>query len=521
MKLVFLHTSDTHGFMLPTDYQDKGDYSAPISLSRVSTVIKAKRKEWGNERVIVTDAGDCLQGSPLASYCHAGQDFSRLDSFTACYNEIGYDGRCLGNHDFNFGLDYLKHYIAGNKADFVNDNILDESTEKPAFGQEFKIVEREGVKVGLLGITTQYVPHWEPQEHIKGLKFVSAFDQIKKLAPKLKKQVDLLAVMYHGGFESDLETGEPTEPHTGENEGYKILKEIPEVDIFLTGHQHRRLNTIVDNKPIVQPGYRGECVAEIVMDLDKDGNQVKVKDIKTALIDTADYEPDQAIIDHIKEVDEGTQKWLDQPIANLSEPAPINNAFEGRIKGAPFINLLQQMQIYFTGADISATAVMSEKARGFTSKTVTLRQVILNYPYANQLCKVKLTGKDLKEILEHTATFLEKDAEGNLHFIDRYIKPKPQLYHFDVFYPLHYEVDVSKPHGHRVVKLELNGKPIEDDKIYHLAVNNYRAMGGGFYPAYSMDKIEMMLDKDYVQMFTEYLSSGTVKVDTKPNYKFY
>lgn len=521
MKLVFLHTSDTHGFLLPTDYQDKHDYEAPISLSRVSTAIKAQREKWGADKVVVTDAGDCLQGSPLASFCHKDESYERLDNFTAAYNEIGYDGRCLGNHDFNFGQDYLKHYIKKNTASFVNDNILDEKTDNPAFGQEYKIIERQDIKIGLLGITTQYVPHWEPEEHIRGLKFVSAFDQIKKLAPKLKKNVDILAVMYHGGFESDPVTGVATEPHNGENEGYKILKEIPEVDVFLTGHQHRRLNLVVDNTAIVQPGYRGECVAQVVIDLDKTSDGIKINSLETSLIETKDYEPDPAIVKDITDVDRQAQAWLDQPIAHLSEPAPIKSAFEGRTKGAPFINLLQQMQIYFTGADISATAVMSEKARGFTNQTVTLREVILNYPYANQLCKVRLTGKELKEILEHTATFLEKDNEGNINFIDRYIKPKPQLYHFDVFYPLRYEVDLSKPHGHRVVELTLHGKPIEDEHIYHLAVNNYRAMGGGFYPAYSMDKIEMMLDKDYVQMFTEYLTSGEVKVDTKQYYKFY
>ncbi|MBS5832788.1 MAG: bifunctional metallophosphatase/5'-nucleotidase, partial [Lactobacillus jensenii] len=85
MKLVFLHTSDTHGFLLPTDYQDKHDYEAPISLSRVSTAIKAQREKWGADKVVVTDAGDCLQGSPLASFCHKDESYERLDNFTAAY----------------------------------------------------------------------------------------------------------------------------------------------------------------------------------------------------------------------------------------------------------------------------------------------------------------------------------------------------------------------------------------------------------------------------------------------------
>ncbi|CPR67498.1 bifunctional metallophosphatase/5'-nucleotidase [Lactobacillus crispatus] len=518
MYLVFLHSSDTHGFLLPTDYQNKTDYHAPFSLSRVSSVIKSEKKKYGDNNVVVTDAGDCLQGSPLASYAHSTGDYSDLRIFTQAYNAVGYDARCLGNHDFNFGLDYLSYYVDNNEAPIINDNVLDAETEVPFFGREYTIIKRNGLKIGLLGITTQYIPHWEPKENVKGLKFASAYEKIKHYAKILRPQVDILAVMYHGGFESDPETGKATEPNRGENEGYQILTKIPEVDVLLTGHQHRRLNLVTRDTAIVQPGYRGEAVAEVVLDIDDDTK--KIKSMSTKLIDTKDYDPDPVIVDIVSDLDKRTQKWLDQPIAHLDKPARIENAMKGRIEGAPFINLIQQMQLWFTKADVSATAVMSETAKGF-DKTITMRDVLLNYPYANQLCRVKLTGKELRHIIEHSAGFLKKDEAGNIGFIDRWIKPKPMLYHFDVFYPVEYEADLSRPVGERLTKLTLHGKPIKDDQIYHLAVNNYRAMGGGFYPEYSMDKIETTLDKDYVQMFSEYLTHGPVEVDTKKNYKFY
>lgn len=518
MKLTFLHTSDTHGFLLPTDYQNRDDYSAPISLSRASSLIKSERQRLGKENVVVTDAGDCLQGSPLASYTHSTNNYRDLYTFTEAYNRIGYDARCLGNHDFNFGQDYLTYYVDHNKAPIINDNILDEETDVPAFGKEYQIIEKNGIKIGFLGITTQYIPHWEPQDHVKGLKFVSAFKRIKHYAKILRPQVDVLAVIYHGGFESEPTTGVATEPHRGENEGYKILTEIPEVDVFLTGHQHRRLNLVENNTAIVQPGYRGEAVAEVTLEINDQTKQIEK--MSTKLLDTKDYGPDPEIVSIVKDLDQRTQKWLDQPLARLNKPAPIENAMEARLHGAPFVNLLQQMQLWFTDADVSATAIMSETAKGF-GKEVTMRDVLLNYPYANQLCRVKLTGKQLRHIIEHSASFLEKDDQGKIKFLDRWVKPKPQLYHFDVFYPVKYEVYLSKPVGHRITKLRLNGKPLEDDKIYHLAVNNYRAMGGGFYPEYSMDKIEFTLDKDYVQMFTEYLTKNDVQVDTTENYRFY
>lgn len=521
MKLVLLHSSDTHGFLMPTDYQDSNNYEAPISLSRVSSVIKSEKKKYGADNVLVTDSGDCLQGSPLASYAHNLPLNEGLAKFTAAYNEVGYDARALGNHDFNFGLDYLKYYINHNEAPIINDNILDEKTGQPAFGKPYTIVEKAGLKIGIMGITTQYISHWEPEEHTKGLKFVSGFETLSNLAKELRPQVDVLVALYHGGFESDPVSGEATEPHTGENEGYKILTEISEIDAFLTGHQHRRLNLVTKNTAIVQPGYRGEAVAKVVLDIQKDNHgKAVIKNMETELIDTKDYEPDPEIEKIVSSLDQGTQEWLDQPIAHLSEPAPIDNAIEGRINGAPFINLIQQMQLWFTDADISATAIMSETAKGF-SKNVTMREVLLNYPYANQLCIVNISGKDLRDIIEYSCAFLEKDEEGNIKFIDRWIKPKPMLYHFDMFYPVQYEADLSKPVNHRLTRLTLHGKEVEDDKTYKLAVNNYRALGGGFYPGYSMDKIEKTFDQDYVQMFSEYLTKNDVKVDTQKNYRFY
>ena len=521
MKLVILHSSDTHGFLMPTDYQDKNDYNAPISLSRVSTLVKSQKEKYGAENVLVTDSGDCLQGSPLASYCHTLPEEKGLWAFTQAYNEVGYDARVFGNHDFNYGLDYLSYYVDNNKSPFINDNVLDAETNTPFLGQEYKIVERAGLKIGIMGITTQYISHWEPEEHIKGLKFTSGFEALSKLAKKLRPQVDVLVALYHGGFESDPISGEATEPHTGENEGYKILTQIPEIDAFLTGHQHRRLNLVKNNTAIVQPGYRGEAVAKVVLDVEKTASgKAKIKNIDTELLDTKDYAPDPKIESIVKELDEQTQKWLDKPIAHLSEPAPIENAIQGRIKGAPFVNLIQQMQLWFTNADVSATAIMSETAKGF-SKNVTMREVLLNYPYANQLCIVNVSGKDLREIIEYACGFLEKDKDGNIKFIDRWITPKPMLYHYDMFYPVQYEADLSKPVGQRLTKLKLHGEDVEDNKNYRLAVNNYRALGGGFYPAYSMDKIEKTFDQDYVQMFSEYLTQNDVVVDTKPNFKFY
>ena len=247
---------------------------------------------------------------------------------------------------------------------------------------------------------------------------------------------------------------------------------------------------------------------------------VKINNLQTQLLEAKEAAPDKKIMTLMKGLDKKTQEWLDKPIATLSQAAPIKNAIEGRLKGAPFINLIHQMQLFFTKADLSATAIMAEDAGGF-SKNVTKREILLNYPFANQLAVVKVSGADIRKIIEHSLSFLDKDKNGEVKFEENVLKPKNMLFNFDLFYPVHYEADINKPVGQRLTKLTLYGEQIKDDHLYRLAVNNYRALGGGFYPGYSMDKIEKIYDQDYVQLFEKYLNQVNVDVDSKKNYSFY
>lgn len=514
MKIVFLNSSDIHGYVLPTDYRNKSSYEAPFGLSRISSVVNYERQKYGEDHIVVTDTGDYLQGSPLASYTHTDKTYTALKEYTELINQIGYDARCVGNHDFNYGLTYLNNYIAASHAPFLNANILSIKDNQPAFGKSYCIINKAGVRIGLIGVTTQRVPVWEPAQNVTGLKFISAFEQVKKYAQYLRPQVDVLAVIYHGGFENNPLTGEQTEPATGENEGYRILNEIPEIDVFLTGHQHQKINFVMNNTAIVQPGYRGEAIGEVILEIDD--NTKKIMDLSAKLIDTKNFSPDVKINALASQLNQKAQLWLDQPLAHLKQPAPLSNSNQARLKGAPFINLLQQMQLFFTSADISATAVMSETAKGF-GQDVTMRDILLNYPYANQLCRVKLTGKELRQIVEYSLSFLTKNEQGEVCFAPKW---QSQLFNFDVFYPIKYEAEIDREIGNRLIKFELNGKAIEDEQIYRLAVNNYRAMGGGFYPAYHMDKIELTLDQDYVQMFKIFLTESDVQVDNTVNYLF-
>ena len=153
-------------------------------------------------------------------------------------NVIGYDYITIWNHEFNYGLSYLDSYMNHMNAEILNCNIR--KNNLPLYGVPYIIKEINGFKIGIIGVTTHYIPNWEQPSHIENITFSDAFESTKKYAKELKKQVDFLIVNYHGGFERDFTSNELVVEDTGENQGSKMLHSIPEIDLLLTGHQHRK-----------------------------------------------------------------------------------------------------------------------------------------------------------------------------------------------------------------------------------------------------------------------------------------
>ncbi len=213
MQLTILSTSDTHGFVQPTNYV-KRNQNLPFSLAKTKTVID-RVKQSTDEPVITIENGDWLQGSPLAYYAaKVAKDAAKL---TDAYNLMGYDVGILGNHEFNYGMDYLKQAVGTLNYPMLTANIL--TGNQPLFGQGHRIIEKAGVKIGIIGLTTDYIPHWETPAHIEGLQFESVLETAKKEVAELRPVVDVVIVAYHGGFERNLETGQLTERETGETSG--------------------------------------------------------------------------------------------------------------------------------------------------------------------------------------------------------------------------------------------------------------------------------------------------------------
>lgn len=497
-------TSDLHGAIRPIHYNTNA--YRPAGLALLASLIRRERDR--SPELLLVDNGDLLQGSPLASYAASFVSNHEVHPFINVLNELGYDAAVMGNHEFNYGQDLLRKAVQDShfpwlSANIVNEGKTDEEVPPtapagaaiPAFGPPYVIKTlSSGVKIALLGATTHYIPNWEHPKNIEGLQFLDAMETIRAWVGYIREheQPDVLVVSYHGGFESDLETGEPAERLTGENQAYAICRDIEGIDVLLTGHQHRQLTAEIHGVTVIQPGFSGNGVGHVSTQLDRLSNgkwQIAGKQARLLLLDeNSDVQPDAAVMKLTDELEAKAQAWLDQPIGEVAGDLSITDPAALRLAAHPFIAFVHQVQMEATGAQISNTALLSEEARGFGS-LITVRDVLSNFIYPNTLTVLELRGQDIRDALEQTARYFEVETSGEVVVNPAYMQPKPQHYNYDMWAGVEYELDISKPVGSRVVKLEREGIPVAMDATYSVVMNSYRAAGGGDYAMYPGKKV--------------------------------
>ncbi|MDR9743871.1 bifunctional metallophosphatase/5'-nucleotidase [Paenibacillus taichungensis] len=497
-------TSDLHGAIRPIHYNTNA--YRPAGLALLASLIRRERER--SPELLLVDNGDLLQGSPLASYAASFVSDHEVHPFINVLNELGYDAAVMGNHEFNYGQDLLRKAVEDSHFPWLSANIVNEGKPDeevphtappvagiPAFGPPYLIKTlSSGVKIALLGATTHYIPNWEHPKNIEGLQFLDALETIRAWVGYIREheQPDVLVVSYHGGFESDLETGEPAERLTGENQAYAICRDIDGIDVLLTGHQHRQLTAEIHGVTVVQPGFSGNGAGHVSIELDRLSNekwQIAGKQASLLLLDeNSDVQPDAAVMRLTDELEAKAQAWLDQPIGEVAGDLSITDPAALRLAAHPFIAFVHQVQMEATGAQISNTALLSEEARGFGS-LITVRDVLSNFIYPNTLTVLELRGQDIRDALEQTARYFEMEPSGEVVVNPAYMQPKPQHYNYDMWAGVEYELDISKPVGSRVVKLEREGIPVAMDATYSVVMNSYRAAGGGDYAMYPGKKV--------------------------------
>lgn len=492
-EVVILTVSDIHGYIFPTDYQTSNQ-DLPKGLLKIHSLIQTIRAH--HENVIVIDNGDFLQGSPFCSYLATKLNSSQ--PLVDIYNNIHFDFAVLGNHEFNYGLDYLKKTIQAFNFPVLSANIL--QNNEPFTGHSVQYIEVANTKIAFIGLTTQYIPNWEKPENIQGLTFESAKKTAETLVEQTKQDADITVVCYHGGFEKDIHSGIETERLTGENEGYSILDGVRGIDVMITGHQHREIAETIQQTAVIQPGSKGDAIGKVTLLIDEDTN--KIAKLNSDILFVDEHTEISDISSTFESVNQDVNAWLDQEITHLDQTMYVNDKFEARIKPHPLINLINYIQMEASDAQISSTALF-DSAIGF-GHTVTMRDIINNYPFPNTFYVLEITGDDLKQALEKAASYFSVE-NGELTVNSAFLEPKPQHFNYDMFAGVAYTLNINREIGNRASDIFVQGEALSFNKKYTIVLNNYRAVGGGDYHMFSTDKIIKEIQREGAELIIDYL----------------
>lgn len=517
-QITIVYTSDVHGQAMPIHYGTNEE--ADHGLAKYATALKTLRKSEKN--LLVIDNGDLIQGTPfMTNYMKVLSDME--NPMIGVFNQLKIDAGILGNHEFNYGAEKIAKAVEQANYPILSANILNKTTSEPQYGPPYMIKElASGVKVCIIGVTTHFIPKWEAPEHIKELEFADAFKTLKKWVRHVKEyeRPDVIIASYHGGFEADIETGEPIAPQTDENQGYRMCKEIDGIDVLLTGHQHRKLTGYINDVLVIQPGSNGAHFGKIDLALSKtDEGQWKIVNKEAGLHSLENIPADQSIISYLEPYEKSAQKWLDQHIGMVEGDMTVTDPFLLRMKKHPFIQFIHNVQMDASGADISVTSLLNNESKGF-QKIVTVRDLVSNFMYPNTLVVLELSGADIKEALEQTAAYFILDDNKEIAVNPAYIEPKLQHYNYDMWEGIEYALNIAKPIGERVEYITYHNKPVDPENTYHVVLSNYRAAGGGNYHMFPGKRIVKTIDRDTVELIQAYFKKHPiVKAETIDNFK--
>ena len=234
-------------------------------------------------------------------------------------------------------------------------------------------------------------------------------------------------------------------------------------------------------------------------------------------VSTVTQEIDPELEAIFTETQQKLEIYLDQFIGHFEKDIIIDDVFSARKDGHSFIEFLHNVQLETSKADISVNSIF-DTAIGF-KKDVTIRDVLINYPYPNTLKVLEVSGHNLKKAMEKSATYFVLE-DGEVVINDYFLKPKVQNYNYDTFGGLTYTIDITRAFGDRVMDMCKDGVAMDLDKKYSVVMNNYRASNTSIYPSYKDAPIIKELDIDVSEIIIDYIQSkGTVLLDNMKNYK--
>ena len=545
-----LATTDLHTNLVNYDYyQDKPVET--LGLAKTAVLIEKAKKE--NPNVLLVDNGDTIQGTPLGTYKAIVNPVEKGEQHPmyAALQALGFEAGTLGNHEFNYGLDYLNRVIETAGMPLVNANVLDPATGKFIY-QPYKIIEKtftdtQGrlttVKIGVTGIVPPQILNWD-KANLEGKVVVrDSVEAIRDIIPEMRKAgADITLVLSHSGIGDDkYERGE-------ENEGYQIAS-LPGVDAVVTGHSHAEfpsgngtgfyekypgvdgVNGKINGTPVTMAGKYGDHLGVIDLKLNYTDGKWKVTDSKGSIrkVDTKSNVADQRVVDIAKESHQGTINYVRQQVGTTT--APITSYF-ALVKDDPSVQIVNNAQLWYAKQELagtpeanlpilSAAAPFKAGTRGdataytdIPAGPIAIKNVADLYLYDNVTAILKVNGAQLKEWLEMSA--------GQFNTIDpnnsqpqNLVNTDYRTYNFDVIDGVTYEFDITQPNKYdregklanpnasRVRNLKYQGKEIDPNQEFIVVTNNYRSNGN--FPGVREASLNRLLNLENRQAIINYI----------------
>ncbi|MFI5682681.1 bifunctional metallophosphatase/5'-nucleotidase [Streptomyces sp. NPDC051636] len=507
-SLTVMGTTDLHGHVFNWDYFKDAEYSDKagnaMGLARISTLVNQVREERGRCNTLLLDAGDTIQGTPLTYY------YAKVDPITAeggpvhpmaqAMNAIGYDAAALGNHEFNYGIETLRRFEEQLRFPLLGANALDAKTQKPAFPpyfiKEFRVPGAPPVKVAVLGLTNPGIAIWD-KAYVQGrLTFPGLEEQAAKWVPKLRSMgADVVVVSAHSGSSGTSSYGDQL-PYV-ENAAANVARQVPGIDAILVGHAHVEIpelkvvneatgRTVVLSEPL--------CYAErltlfdIELVFGKGGWEVE--SVAASLLNSNSVADDPKITRLLTDEHAKVVEYVNQVVGTATETL---TTAEARYKDAAIIDLITRVQEDVVRAALAGTEYASlpviAQASPFSRTSeipagdVTIRDLSGLYVYDNTLVAKLMTGAQVRAYLEYSAEYFVRTAADAAVDVEKLTNANGRPdYNYDYVSGLKYEIDIAQAAGSRIKNLTFNGAALEDAQQFVLAVNNYRANGGGAFP---------------------------------------
>ncbi len=271
-----------------------------------------------------------------------------------------------------------------------------------------------------------------------------------------------------------------------------MVNTVKGIDLLITGHQHRTINTRINGVQVMQCAMSAQEMMVVTLN-------PQTLDFTSEIISSSAYPSDPYFLEPFLETEANVQTYLDQTLGEIDQDLIVKDGIDARIHKHPIVSFTNQIQFFAAkGQAQLASAALFNQPLGFHT-TITLREIVSNYIYPNTLVIKRISGKNLKMYLEQNADFFEYDGKA-IRVNPRFLEPKLQLYNYDMVDGIDYEIDLQQPLGYRIVCLTYEGKTIQDDEMFTIILNNYRANGGGNFDMIAKAETVKDIQSDMVEI---------------------